>query len=196
MPTLPGAHLVLVHAHLALASFEARFNAGARLDHACQLRLGHTRRTQVVMIAVALILIDGIPRGTGLQRAVIRQGPPGDYQPLLGSRAFAFQARLNTACDHLDGHWPFFTVSHRQACPRLRLEALAPLRHRLPRGLGGTATPLIHGPWSLQVAHGGVARDPQHIPLATLAQLVAKPRVAAQLIIARDPAVGYLLPPR
>jgi hypothetical protein len=28
---------VAVHDHLALASFEARFNAGARLDHVCQL---------------------------------------------------------------------------------------------------------------------------------------------------------------
>ena len=33
MPALPGAHLVLVHAYLALTPFEARFNAGARLDH-------------------------------------------------------------------------------------------------------------------------------------------------------------------
>src|SRR6266571_5353671 len=32
--TAHGAHLVLVHAHLALAPFEARFHAGARLDHA------------------------------------------------------------------------------------------------------------------------------------------------------------------
>jgi hypothetical protein len=33
MPALPGAHLVLVHAHLAFASFEAGFNARARLDY-------------------------------------------------------------------------------------------------------------------------------------------------------------------
>src|SRR5438552_18197707 len=107
------------------------------------------------MIAIAGVLIGGIPRGTGLQRAVLRQGPPGDHQPLLGSRAFALDSRLTPACDHLDGHWPFFTVSHRQACPRLRIEALAPLRHRLPWGLGGTATPSIRGPWSLQVSHWG-----------------------------------------
>src|SRR5206468_4016964 len=105
-------------------------------------------------------------------------------------------SRLNPAFDHLDGHWPFFTVSHRQACPHLRLEALAPLRHQLPWGLGVTAPPLIRGPWRLQVAHRGGALDAQHIALATLAQLVAKPRVAAQLIITRDPAVGYLIPPR
>jgi hypothetical protein len=32
MPALPGAHLVLIHADFALASFKARFNAGARLE--------------------------------------------------------------------------------------------------------------------------------------------------------------------
>jgi hypothetical protein len=32
MPPLPGADLILVHADLAFASFEARFNTGARLD--------------------------------------------------------------------------------------------------------------------------------------------------------------------
>ncbi len=55
MPALPGANLVLIHAHFALASFKARFNAGARLDDPRQLRqrrlfqlsLGHTRRTEV-----------------------------------------------------------------------------------------------------------------------------------------------------
>ena len=34
--TAHGAHLVRIHAHFALAAFEARFNTGARLDHACQ----------------------------------------------------------------------------------------------------------------------------------------------------------------
>src|SRR5207247_11343507 len=60
--------ILLVHAHLTFAAFEARFNAGARLDHTCQFRqrrlfhlpLGHARRTEVVMIAVAGILIGGI----------------------------------------------------------------------------------------------------------------------------------------
>src|SRR5438093_12066678 len=99
------------------------------------------------MIAVAGVLSRGIRRGTGLHRAVLRQGPPGAHQPLLGSRAFALASRLPPAFDHLDGHWPFFTVAHRQAGPRLRLEALAPVRHRLPRGLGATAPPLICGPW-------------------------------------------------
>ena len=31
--TAHGAHLILIHTHFALASFEARLNAGARLDH-------------------------------------------------------------------------------------------------------------------------------------------------------------------
>src|SRR5712691_319491 len=32
MPALPGTHLVLIHAHLAFASFEARFDASTCLD--------------------------------------------------------------------------------------------------------------------------------------------------------------------
>src|SRR6266851_7246400 len=51
--TAHGANLVLIHAHFALASFKARFNADACLDDPRQLRqrrlfqlsLGHTRRT-------------------------------------------------------------------------------------------------------------------------------------------------------
>src|SRR5437867_11935919 len=78
MPAVPGAHLILVHADLALASFETRFNAGARLDHARQFRqrrlfqlhIRHTRRREIILIAVAGILIGSIPRGTGLPRAV------------------------------------------------------------------------------------------------------------------------------
>src|SRR5947209_18830261 len=54
--TAHGAHLVLVHAHLALAPFEARFNAGARLDHPRQLfqsrllerHLGPTGRREII----------------------------------------------------------------------------------------------------------------------------------------------------
>src|SRR5262249_40224475 len=57
--TAHGAHLVRIHAHFALAPFEARFNAGPRLDdprqvrqrRLCQLPRGHARRTEVVMIA-------------------------------------------------------------------------------------------------------------------------------------------------
>src|SRR4029450_11989237 len=59
------------------------------------------------MIAVALILIGGIPRGTGLQCAVIRQGPTGDHQPLRGSGPFALDPRLHPAPDKLDLHRPF-----------------------------------------------------------------------------------------
>src|SRR5437660_1650537 len=90
MPAVPGAHLILVHADLALASFETRFNAGARLDHARQFR--------------------------GRRR--------------------------------------------------------------------------------LQIAHRGGAGHPQHIALTALAQVVAKPRMAPQFIVTRDPAVRHQLTPR
>src|SRR5262245_45546252 len=36
---------------------------------------------------------------------------------------------------------------------------------------------------------------PQHIALTALAQVVAKPRVATQFIVTRDPAVRHLLTP-
>src|SRR5215470_2993120 len=70
MPAVPGAHLVLIHAHLALAPFEARFNARARLDDARQffqrrllkLHPGHRRRTKVIMVAMPSVLIGGIAR--------------------------------------------------------------------------------------------------------------------------------------
>jgi hypothetical protein len=79
MPALPGPHLVLVHARFTLAPFEARFNAGTRLDdprqfrqrRLCQLPRGHARRTEVVMIAVAGILIGGIARGARSPCAVV-----------------------------------------------------------------------------------------------------------------------------
>src|SRR5215467_15081852 len=103
MPALPGPHLVFVHAHFAFASFEACFNASASLDHPCQFPQRRLRersrapsgRREVVMVAVALVLIGGIARGTGLQYPVVREGPTGDDQPLLRSRAFALQARLH-----------------------------------------------------------------------------------------------------
>src|SRR6266700_7144218 len=47
----------------------------------------------------------------------------------------------------------------------------------------------------LQVAHDRGAGPPQHIPLAPLAQLPAKPRVAAQRIVTRHPAVRNVLTP-
>src|SRR4029450_7187614 len=97
MPAPPAAHLVLIHAHFALPPFEARFNAGARLDdprqfrqrRLCQLPLRPTRRTEIVMIAVAGILIGGIARGARSPYAVVRERLPGDDQPFLGSGAFA-----------------------------------------------------------------------------------------------------------
>ena len=72
----------------------------------------------------------------------------------------------------------------------------APIGHRLPGGFRPPSTPLIRGQRGLQVAHRGGAGHPQHIALTALAQLVAKPRVATQLIITRDPAVRHLIPPR
>ncbi|MEE9148542.1 MAG: hypothetical protein V3U27_14200 [Candidatus Tectomicrobia bacterium] len=74
------------------------------------------------MVAVAGVLIGGIRRGLGLQCPVIRQGTTGDDQPLFGSGPFALDPRLNPACDHLDVHWPFLTVSHRQVRPRIDRE--------------------------------------------------------------------------
>src|SRR5262249_21358735 len=73
MPAFPGAHLVLIHAHFALAPFEARFNAGARLDDPRQFRQRWLlkrhcvpiARTEVVMVAVARVLLGGIARGAG-----------------------------------------------------------------------------------------------------------------------------------
>src|SRR4029450_9418309 len=90
MPALPGPHLVFVHAYLAFAAFEAGFNASARLDHSCEFpkrRLPKRSRTpsgrrEVVMVAVALVLLGSIPRGTGLPCPVVREEPTGDHQPL------------------------------------------------------------------------------------------------------------------
>ena len=85
MPAWPGPHLVRIHAHLAFASFEARFNARASLDHSCEFpkrRLLKRYRTpggrrEVVMVAVALVLLGSIPRGTGRPCPVVRE-EPGD----------------------------------------------------------------------------------------------------------------------
>ena len=87
------------------------------------------------MVAIPGVLIGGIARGAGLQRAVVREGPTGDHQPLLGSGAFAFDPRLHPALDHLDGHRPFLAVSHRQTYPGRRIERLAPMRLPIARGL-------------------------------------------------------------
>src|SRR5712691_4408975 len=177
MPALPGPHLVFFHSRLAFASFEARFNARASLDHPCQFpkrRLRERSRTpsgrrEVVMVAVALVLIGGIPRGTGLPCPVVREGPPGDDQPFLRSRAFALDPCLDPAPDHRYLHRPFLAGSYRQVRPRIARECLAPLRHRLPRSLGGASTPCIRGQRGLEVPHRGITRDPQDIPLIPLA---------------------------
>src|SRR2546430_9070502 len=80
--------------------------------------------------------------------------------------------------------------------PCIRVECVAPDRHRLPRRLRRPSVPLICRPWGLQVAYGGGAGHPQHIAFAALAQLLAKPGVATQFIVTGDPAVPHLLPPR
>src|SRR4029434_887414 len=109
MPALPGPHLVFIHTHLAFAAFKARFNARARLDHPCQFPkrrlLKRSRspsgRRKVVMIAVALgvVLSVALPRARALPCPIVREGPPGDHQPLLGARAFALEPRLDPAPD-------------------------------------------------------------------------------------------------
>jgi hypothetical protein len=58
-----------------------------------------------------------------------------------------------------------------------------------------TTAPLILGWRRLEGAHRGVAGDPEHIALAPLSQLLTKPRVAAQFIVAGYPAVGDLISP-
>src|SRR5262249_40767646 len=198
-----GPYLVLVHAHFALASFEARLNAGARLDDACQVRkrgllechCGPMRRCEIVMIAVAGVVIRGIARGTRLQRTIVRQRTTGDHQPLLGSGAFALHPCLHPACDHLDGYRTLLTVSHRQWPPGSRFERLAPSRHRVPGWLWTTTASLIRRRQSFQVAHCRGAGHPEHITLSTLTQRLAQPRVAPQLIITGDPAMWHLLTP-
>ena len=98
------------------------------------------------MVAIAGVLIGGIRRGAGLQRAVVREGTTGDHQPLLGSRAFALEPRLHPALDHLD--LPL------ALSPRLAPSNVSTLsersdwrqaRHRLPRGLWATSTPCVRG---------------------------------------------------
>src|SRR5216684_1572791 len=130
MPPLPGADLILVHSDLAFASFEARFNTGARLDDPCQFpqrrflkrRLSLTGRREVIMVAMLGVLIGGIARGAGLQGTVVRERSPGDHQPLFGSRSLPFEPRLHAAPDHLDLHRPFLAVAYRQVGPRIARE--------------------------------------------------------------------------
>src|SRR5262245_52002910 len=162
MPAVPGTHLILVHAHFTLASLETRLNAGARLDDPRQFRKRGLfachgcpmYRRQIVMIAVAGIVIGGITRGTSLRRALVRQSTAGNDQPLLGSRPFALHPRLHAAFDHLDGHRTLLAVSHRESPPSCRIERLAPSRHRLPGGLWTTTTPWILGWQRFEVTNG------------------------------------------
>src|SRR4029450_1318729 len=204
MPPVPGAHLVLIHADFALPAFETRFNAGTRFDHPRQLvqrrllkwRRRHTRRRKVVMIAMVLVLIGGIARGTGLQGPLVCQGTTGDHEPLLGAGPFALNPCLHPAFDYLAGHGTFLAVSRREPPPGRRMEGCAPIRDRLPWGFRSPSTAGVLRPWHLQVAHHGSAGHPQQIPLAPLAQRMAKLRVATELIIAGDPAMRHLLTPR
>src|SRR5262249_1329701 len=203
MPALPGAHLVFVHPRLPLASLKAGFNAGPRFDHPrqfrqqrlSQLRLGHTRRGEIIAVAIAWVLIHGIPRGAGLQRPVVCEGTTGDHQPFLRPCPFAFETRLDTSGDHLNLYWAFLSVAYRQVCPPSGTERLSPATHRLPWGLGATAAPVIRGQWRLQVADHGGAGHAQHIALATCSQRVAKLRMATEFIITCHPAVWNLITP-
>src|SRR6266487_3475620 len=107
--------------------------------------------TAHVMVAMPSVLIGGIARGAGLQGAVIREGPTGDHQPLLGSDALALDPRLHPALDHRDGHWPFLAVSHRQMGPGRRIKPLAPIGYRLPGRFRPPSTPCVLGQRDLQV---------------------------------------------
>src|SRR5262245_50676634 len=201
--TWPRAHLVLVHAYLALASFETRLNGGARLDDSRQFRQrrflechrGSMCRREVIMIAVAGIVLCGIASGASLQRTIVRERAPGDHQPLFRSSAFALQAHLHSAFDHLDSHGTLLSIAHRECPPGSRSERLAPRRHRLPGWLWTTTASLIRGWQRFQITHRGGAGHPQHIALTALTQRLTKPRVATEFIIAGDPAVWHMCTP-
>src|SRR5262245_54720471 len=99
MPALPGAHLVLVHPRLTFASLKAGLNAEPGFDDPRQfhqrqllsLHLGCLSRCKVVAITVAGVVIGSIQRGLSFQPVLIRERLTGDYQPLLGTRPFAFE---------------------------------------------------------------------------------------------------------
>src|SRR5215831_16137193 len=130
LPAVLGAHLVRVQASLALAAFATRLHAGARLDDARQFpkkRLLECHptsiaRREVILIAVAGVVIGGLARGTSLQCALVRQRTTGEHQPLCGSGALALHPRLHPAFDHLDGYRTLLTVSDRQSPPGSRIE--------------------------------------------------------------------------
>src|SRR4029453_14343808 len=70
--------------------------------------------------------------------------------------------------------------------PQDGLQCLAPTAHQIPVYLMVFSTFLCRA---------FTAHHPQHITLTTLTQRLAKPRVAPQLIISRDPAMWHLLTP-
>src|SRR6516165_4828252 len=108
-----------------------------------QLPCGHPCRTDVVTIAIASVLLGGIRRALRLPRAGVRERTSGDHEPLVGSRAFAFEPCLHPADDHLDVHRPFLAIAHRQPPPCMRVEGFPPLCYRLPRGLRSSSTTLV-----------------------------------------------------
>src|SRR5215471_19627292 len=152
--------------------------------------------TAHIPVAIAGVLIAGIPRCLRLPRAVVRERTTSDHQPFLGPCPFAFQPRLHASGEHLDRNRAFLPVSHAHVCPSLCLACLTPRTHPLPGGFRSTPTPLIRRQRRLQVAHRRGTEHPQHIPFATLAQRVTKLRVAPQLIVPRHPAVRNMLSPR
>src|SRR4029450_3283516 len=96
MPALPGAHLIFIHPRLPLPAFETRFNARACADHPRppgergppSPALRHTRRAEVVPIAIADVLIGRIWRGLRLHWALVRQWTAHDHKPLVRSPPF------------------------------------------------------------------------------------------------------------
>ena len=71
--------------------------------------------------------------------------------------------------------------------PQDGLQCLAPTAHQIPVYLMVFSTFLCRA---------FTAHHPEHIALTALAQVVAKPRMATQFIVTRDPAVRHLLTPR
>src|SRR5262249_48950500 len=154
----------------------------------CQLPLGHTRRTEGVMVAGAGVLLGGSARGAGLPGAGVRERAPGAHQPLCGARAFALEPWLHPAPDQVELHPPLLAVWARPVGPRSARESLAPLCHRWPRGFRAPSTPYVLGQRGLQIAHRGGAGPPQPIALTARAPVVTQPRVAPQCIVTRAPA--------
>src|SRR5437660_6728943 len=120
---------------------------------------------------------------------------PSDHQPFLGSRSLTLEACLPATLAHLNAYRPFLPVAHRQLRPHRRVECFPPDGHRLPWGLRWSSTPAIRGQRDLQVPYRGGAGYAQHVALAALSQVVAKPRMTPQFIIADHPAMRHLRTP-